>query len=177
MKKLLLCILLLLVGCSEKPVKLYKYSYQKQENTEVKNDEPKLVLSKDSFHADKRAELLKEDVVEIKEKLFLTQINDIYYNFEDYQDKTILVEGMFTQLVNLKGDRKPAIYRLGPGCCGNDGWGGFLLKYDGPYPNDNDWIRVIGKVELVEKERFKDLYIQVESIEVTEERGAEYVSQ
>ena len=35
------------------------------------------------------------DILEISEKMFLTQINDIYYNFDEYKDKTIIVEGMY----------------------------------------------------------------------------------
>lgn len=179
MKKLLICLLFLLTACSEKPVKMYKYSYQKVEtnSNQTQDKEPKLVLSHQGFNKAKRDEQLGKDEIEISEKLFITQINDIYYNFEDYKDKTIIVEGMFTELVNLKGDKKPAVYRKGPGCCGNDGWGGFILKYDGAYPNENEWIRVKGKLELVEKDRFKDLFLHVEELEVKQERGAEYVGQ
>lgn len=114
----------------------------------------------------------------ISEKMFLTQINDIFYNFDLYKEKTIVVEGMYTLFFNQDGVQDtPALYRRGPGCCGNDGWGGFLLKYDGDYPEDNAWIKVTGTPELVENGYFKDLYLNVSNIEVLEERGAEFVSQ
>lgn len=118
------------------------------------------------------------DILEIKENLFITQINDIYFNFESYKDKTIIVEGMFTYFVSYFDDAKcPAVYRLGPGCCGNDGWGGFLLDYNGKYPSENDWIRVTGKPYIKETNGFADLYLKVLSIEVKSERGAEFVRQ
>ena len=34
------------------------------------------------------------DTLEIGEKMFLTQINDIYNNFDLYKDKTVIVEGI-----------------------------------------------------------------------------------
>jgi len=114
----------------------------------------------------------------IGEKMFLTQINDIFYNFDLYKDKTIVVEGMYTLFFNQDGIQDtPAVYRRGPGCCGNDGWGGFLLRYDGDYPEDNAWIKVTGTPELVENGHFKDLWLNVTSIEILEERGEEFVSQ
>ena len=118
------------------------------------------------------------DILEIKENLFITQINDIYFNFDSYKNKTIIVEGMFTYFISYFDDAKcPAVYRLGPGCCGNDGWGGFLLDYAGKYPEENEWIRVIGTPYIKETNGFADLYLKVMSIEVKTERGAEFVRQ
>lgn len=116
------------------------------------------------------------DVLEIGEKLFVTQINDIYFHFDDYRDKTIIVEGMYGALFSPDGDdRLPAVYRRSPGCCGNDGWAGFLLQYDGEYPAENEWIRVTGTPELKTDTLFMNLYLNVSSIEVREERGLEFV--
>lgn len=129
----------------------------------------------------KEADLLKEndaDVLEIREKMFLTQINDIYCNFDAYKDKTIIVEGVYGLLYSWDGsERIPGVYRRGPGCCGNDGWGGFFLKYDGALPNENDWIRVTGTPELERGNGFINLHLHVTSIEVKGERGAEFVMQ
>lgn len=118
------------------------------------------------------------DVLEIGEKMFLSQINDMYFNFDNYKDKTIVVEGMYALFYSWDGSKtSPVVYRNGPGCCGNDGWGGFLLKYDGEYPNENDWIRVTGTPELVEDGYYLNLYLNVTSLEVKTERGAEFVTQ
>ena len=127
---------------------------------------------------DPAGESAEGDVLEIGEKMFLTQINDMYYNFDHYKDKTIIVEGMYAQFYSWDGsETAPVVYRKGPGCCGNDGWGGFLLKYDGEYPNENDWIRVTGTPELVEEGYYLNLYLNVTSLEVKTERGAEFVTQ
>ncbi len=121
-------------------------------------------------------EIPEGDVLEIKEKLFLTQINDIYFNFERYKDKTIVVEGMFTYLVSYIDESQfPAVYRRGPGCCGNDGWGGFMLDWKGTFPEPEAWIKVIGKPVVKEYKGYQDLYLEVQSLEVKAERGKEFV--
>lgn len=118
------------------------------------------------------------NVLEIGEKMFLAQIDDIYFNFDEYKDKTIVVEGMYTLFHSFDGEETvPAVYRRGPGCCGNDGWGGFLLKYDGEPLNENDWVRVTGTPELVVEKYYINLFLNVSNIEVKTERGAEFVTQ
>lgn len=60
-----------------------------------------------------------ENVLEIGEKMFLTQINDMYFNFDDYRDRTIAVEGMYAPFYSRDGSKTaPVVYRRGPGCCG-----------------------------------------------------------
>ena len=127
---------------------------------------------------DTTGESAEGDVLEIGEKMFLTQISDMYCNFDHYKDKTIIVEGMYAQFYSWDGsETAPVVYRNGPGCCGNDGWGGFLLKYDGEFPNENDWIRVTGHPELVTEGYYTNLYLNVASLEVKAERGTEFVTQ
>lgn len=120
-----------------------------------------------------------KDIIEINEKVFITQINDIYYNFDDYKDKTIVVEGMYSIFESAISDETmPVVYRNGPGCCNNDGWAGFLLKYDGELPKENDWIRVQGKPELEKtKEGYVNLYLIVDSLDILDTRGKEDVMQ
>lgn len=118
------------------------------------------------------------EIFEIREKMFLTQINDIYLNIDDYKDKTIKVEGLYGILVSYDSDVEyGVVYRNGPGCCGNDGWGGFFLNYDGELPEEDEWIVVIGTPELVQDGAYTDLYLNVISLQVKEERGAEFVEQ
>lgn len=118
------------------------------------------------------------EILEIREKLFLTQINDIYLNIDNYKDKTIKVEGMYGILASYDSEEEySVVYRNGPGCCGNDGWGGFFLNYDGELPEENDWIEVIGTPELVQDGTYTDLYLNVTSLQIKEERGAEFVEQ
>lgn len=120
-----------------------------------------------------------KDIIEINEKVFITQINDIYYNFDDYKDKTIVVEGMYSVFESMLSDEtSPVVYRNGPGCCNNDGWAGFLLKYDGKEPKENDWIRVMGTPSLeTTEEGYTNLFLNVSDLEVLDERGAELVGQ
>lgn len=69
-----------------------------------------------------------KDTIVIGEKLFLTQINDIYNNFQRYDGKTVVVEGMLGNYTEWdKSLQNAVVFRNGPGCCGNDGWGGFFL--------------------------------------------------
>lgn len=120
-----------------------------------------------------------KNIMEIREKMFIAQIEDIYYNIEDFKDKHIKVEGMYSVVEPEEGDIEKVhfVYRNAPGCCGNDGWAGFMLNYDGEYPNKNDWIQVVGTPEIVKNGVYEDLYLNVISIEVMEERGAEFVNQ
>lgn len=119
------------------------------------------------------------DILEISEKMFLTQINDIYFNFDEYKDKIIIVEGMYASFTTRDGTVKvPVIYRYGPGCCDNDGWGGFLLKYAGQLPQEKDWIRVTGTPELTRTpEGYTNLVLNVISIERKTQHGKEQVMQ
>lgn len=120
-----------------------------------------------------------KNIIEIREKMFIAQIEDIYYNIEDFKDKYIKIEGMYSVVEPEEGDigKVHFVYRNAPGCCGNDGWAGFMLNYDGEYPNTNDWIQVVGTPEIVKNGVYEDLYLNVISIEVMEERGAEFVNQ
>ncbi|MCQ2609874.1 MAG: hypothetical protein MJ151_03705, partial [Lachnospiraceae bacterium] len=125
----------------------------------------------------------------IGEKLFLTQINDIYNNFQRYDGKTIVVEGMLGNYTEWDNSMQNAVvFRNGPGCCGNDGWGGFYLSDMTPKAKGNgegilysydktgedieidDWIKVTGKPALYEgtdtegtKHRY--LFLEVEKLE------------
>ncbi len=120
-----------------------------------------------------------KNIIEIREKMFIAQIEDIYYNIEDFKDEYIKIEGMYSVVEPEEGDigKVHFVYRNAPGCCGNDGWAGFMLNYDGEYPNTNDWIQVVGTPEIVKNGVYEDLYLNVISIEVMEERGAEFVNQ
>ncbi|MDR0451845.1 MAG: hypothetical protein LBH15_02245, partial [Treponema sp.] len=71
------------------------------------------------------------DIVEIKEKMFIAQTNDVYLNPEDYMGKTIKLEGLFKTETGY--DEQAAycfVLRYGPGCCGFDGNAGFEVAWD-----------------------------------------------
>jgi len=123
-----------------------------------------------------------ENVVEIKEKLFIAGINDIYLNQDDYLGKTIKYEGMFTSYTWAeKGITYYLVYRNSPGCCGADGQAGFEVLWSDEanktYPNENDWVEAVGTLESYDEDGYAYLRLRLDSLTVKTERGAEFVSQ
>jgi uncharacterized membrane protein YcgQ (UPF0703/DUF1980 family) len=117
-----------------------------------------------------------EEIVEIKEKMFIEQTNDIYLNPEDYLGKTIKYEGIFKPYYDEELDETYYfVIRYGPGCCGYDSNAGFEVVWFGDYPNDNDWVEVIGVLEEYEENGNEYLRLQLSSLKVMDTRGAEYV--
>ncbi|MFV0516013.1 MAG: hypothetical protein ACK5MV_01285 [Aminipila sp.] len=121
------------------------------------------------------SEVDDKNTVKITEKLYLSYINDIYTNPEDYLGKTIELEGMFG--FELWEDKAyNYVYRIGPGCCGNDGaMCGFEFTTDNDLPNSNDWIKVSGTLEQYEEDGYKILTLSNSSITVLEKRGKENI--
>ena len=118
------------------------------------------------------------DVIVIKEKMFIAQTNDVYFNTEDYLGKTIQYEGIFDIYeVPDSGAKYYAVIRYGPGCCGVDANAGFEVKWDGEYPSQNDWVEATGILEEYEEDGYKYLRLALTSLTVLPTRGAEYVSQ
>lgn len=118
-----------------------------------------------------------EDIVEIKEKLFIAQTYDIYTNTEDYLGKTIKYEGIF-DFYSSEDEVTTYYYviRYGPGCCGDDGTAGFEVIWDGDYPEQNEWVEAIGVLETYEENGRPYLRLRLTSLTVLEERGAENVT-
>ena len=124
------------------------------------------------------AETPTGDVFEIREKMFVAQSNDIYLNAPDYLGKTIKYEGLFKTLYVEQEDMTVYyVIRYGPGCCGYDSECGFEVRWDQEYPADDEWVEVTGVLEEYEYNGNKYLYLNVTSMKVLEERGAEYVVQ
>ena len=184
MRRLIVIFIILMLaftGCkSQKAGGSFQPSDTKQIDNDLSSSSEKVMEGKNESEEDSKNDITVNDseIVEINEKMFLAQIDDVYYNYEEYKDKTIKLEGMYGVFYSWDGESSAnVVYRNGPGCCGNDGWGGFLLNYDGEFPAENDWIEVIGTPELVEDGEFMDLYLNVISIKVLEVRGAGFVSQ
>jgi uncharacterized membrane protein YcgQ (UPF0703/DUF1980 family) len=131
-------------------------------------------------------------VIEIKEKMFIAQTNDIYLNPDDYLGKTIRLEGLF-KTDYYAGEEAPYCFvlRYGPGCCGYDGSAGFEVAWtphtaqnDSPanvlapkYPNEDDWVEAVGTLSSYEEDGYPYIYLQLASLTVKKDRGAEFVSQ
>ena len=117
------------------------------------------------------------NVVEISERLFIAQTNDIYINTADYLGKTIKYEGLFKTMYWPDEDETYRyVIRYGPGCCGYDGEAGFEVYWDGDWPEEDAWCEVVGVLELYEINGLKYPRLVLSSLTVLEERGAEFVS-
>ncbi len=117
------------------------------------------------------------DVLEIDERLFIAQTNDIFTNTDEYLGKSIKYQGLFkTHYWNMTDKYYYYVIRYGPGCCANDGEAGFEVAWDGERPEENDWCEVVGTLEFYEDEGETYLRLVLSSLEVLEERGQEYVT-
>jgi len=119
------------------------------------------------------------DVVEIKEKMFIAQTNDIYINKGDYLGKTIKYEGLFDESA-WRGNGKAYrfVVRLGPGCCPGDvSAAGFEVVWDKGYPKKNDWVEAVGVLEEYDDDGIPTLRLALTSLKVLAKRGKERVTQ
>jgi len=122
-------------------------------------------------------------VIEIKEKMFISQVNDVYLNPDDYLGKTIKLEGLFK--MNQDYDKSYCfVLRYGPGCCGYDGNVGFEVSWnkdkekEKPYPGEDSWVEATGELKTYEEDGYnKFLYLDLVSLNVLNKRGQETVMQ
>jgi uncharacterized membrane protein YcgQ (UPF0703/DUF1980 family) len=126
------------------------------------------------------------DVVEIKEKMFVAQTNDVYLNPDEYLGRTIKLEGLFGVMESEEDEESESpcyyVYRLGPGCCGYDANAGFEVIWNPDnagkeYPKDQDWTEAIGVLERYEYDGEEYLRLSLSSLAVKAERGKERVTQ
>jgi len=120
-------------------------------------------------------------IVEIKEKFFIAQLNDIYLNANRYLGKTIKLEGIFSYDPEEEEQyRIYAVYRKGPGCCRDDGQALIEVAWpegtDTPYPKYEAWVEAVGILEEYKEGFSTFIRISLTSLEEKEERGAEYVA-
>ena len=124
----------------------------------------------------------KNGIIEITEKMFISQVNDVYLNTDDYLGKTIKLEGLFMmEYSNTRTEPYCFVLRYGPGCCGSDGNVGFevacMENRRISYPEKNSWVEAVGELKTYEEEDYKYLYLDLSSLNVLSKRGAETVSQ
>ena len=184
---IILCVLLASAGCQGKSAAEPEPKNTTDANSQVNDNEPQNDSdpSADSAQADDGASphgalppAPSGDIVEIKEKMFIAQTNDIYYNADDYLGKTLKYEGFFDI---YKEDKTNRLYffviRYGPGCCGIDANAGFEVVWDQDYPNQDDWVEAVGVLEDYEDDGYHYLRVALTSLTVLDEPGAKYVSQ
>ena len=126
-----------------------------------------------------------------KEATYVTLINDVYNNPDNYLGKVVQIDGMYTleDYTEQGGGKYYYVYRQGPGCCGNDGsmCGFEFTSKDGTYPDyipqsgdDNSahpWIKVTGTLsQYYEGESGPYYSLKDATYEIMTTRGAEIVS-
>lgn len=98
-----------------------------------------------------------DDYVKITENLYVHWINDIYTNIDEYEGKTIEIDGMFSIVKDPEVNKdKYYVFRVGPGCCANDGaMCGFEFQSKQPMNyKEQEWIKVKGKLKTYEQGTF-----------------------
>ena len=124
----------------------------------------------------KKSEANEKVDLDITDNYFIAQTNDVYINYDEYEGKTVRMEGYFYVYQDYStGENYYAVIRNAPGCCGNDGLAGLDIKYDGEYPAVNTWIQVIGKIDKY-SEIDPTPVIMVSSLQETPE-GTGFVNQ
>ncbi|MBR0413596.1 MAG: hypothetical protein IJI67_00830 [Clostridia bacterium] len=127
-----------------------------------------------------------------KEANYVTLINDVYNNPNNYLGKVVQIDGMYTS-ETYNGKTYYYVYRQGPGCCGNDGsmCGFEFTSGNGTYPDytpqkddppaAHPWIKVVGTLEQYYEDQNGQqagpfYTLSNATYEVMTTRGAEVVS-
>ena len=115
------------------------------------------------------------DILEIGERFFVTQINQIFLDPEAYLGRMVRYEGMFFR-AHLEGEDFYVVIRYTFGCCGNDGMIGFEVVLNGtePFPDDT-WVEVTGVLEEYETQGQAFLVVNATTVTQMPERGQEIV--
>lgn len=178
----LVCILLL-TGCGNKPPVQVKKNGGGTQAVTITDDSKSAPADIESSTPEMNdnislQEESGEDIIEIKEKMFIAQTNDVYLNVKDYLGKTIKYEGIFEIYHDDESNTKYySVIRYGPGCCGYDANAGFEVIWDGNYPNQNDWVEATGVLETYKEDDSEYLRLRLSSLTVLTTRGAENVYQ
>ena len=119
--------------------------------------------------------------VVINENTFVMRINDIRMNMDHYLGRTIRYEGVF-QAYGQDEETGEIYYRVvrqgfdAAGCCVVPV--GFSVVWEDSneeYPDDDEWVEVVGVLGTVTRGGTVFLVIELESLIVLEERGNEIV--
>lgn len=174
---ILLVVSMAFSGCSSKKETSSTPAASNQVSNEIQDE---TILSQPSSISTASQIENNKDIIDITEKMFIAQTNYIYLNSEDYLGKTLRYEGLFKNNLEWKTENEDIIHfviRYGPGCCGYDGEAGFEVRWGGEWPRIDDWVEVVGVLrEDAYPNGMQILYLELTSITVKEERGAEYVS-
>ena len=113
--------------------------------------------------------------ITIGDRMFMTTVNNIHFNADEYIGKTIKLEGIFS-FYEFDGMELIAVFRHSPGCCGDDGMTGFFVAWDYEYPPNYEWVEAVGVLEFFYDFGYREIRLNLLSLTVLDERGLEFVS-
>jgi putative membrane protein len=120
----------------------------------------------------------RQEIIEIRERMFITEVGYYQINARHYLGRTIKLEGIL-MWIHWDGDEYYLVYRYGPGCCGNDGIVGFEVLWSEnnmEYPEHGSWVEAIGVLKRDEHCEHA-IYLDLVSLTALETRGREFVRQ
>ena len=75
------------------------------------------------------------------------------------------------------GETIYAVGRSTFGCCGDDGFAGFIIEYDGVVPEEDEWIGIVGTLAVRNTQQGQQYpVVVVDELTVKQERGLEFVT-
>ena len=111
-----------------------------------------------------------DDTVVISERFFLHEMQEIFFNHQQYLGRTIQFEGMF-RTIPWGDDDRFIVMRYHWGCCGEEPVGLEIDLNNFAPLAQNAWVEVTGTLDIDDV----FLILRVTSIVELEERGLEVV--
>ncbi|MGI6746227.1 MAG: hypothetical protein ACOX45_08870 [Acutalibacteraceae bacterium] len=117
-----------------------------------------------------------KEIINITEKLYVSWINEIYTSTDQYLGRTIKIEGMFAKEVSTPKNILLCFTGWVPVAAETTGLCVVLsLPQAVNIRRENDWIEVVGTLEVYEENGNKFLTLSNSKITVKQERGLEVV--
>lgn len=167
-KHLLLTLTLLLVGCNT--------------TTAVSPETPNTsqeVVSTPGLNADTTVEESHNDnsAIIIQDDTFVTQMEDIFINLDDYIGKTVIFEGFVTPIDEEKTQYGiTRFYEQDHEDHSHTLLVGLVCSYDGTWPAQDTWVEVTVTIEKIESEDGLTPIGMIQELIVKEERGLDTVT-
>ena len=108
--------------------------------------------------------------IEIKDRVFVNQMTDIYLNVDDYVGKVIKFEGYFG-IAEKSTWTEYSVYRPGPACCADDVNLGLEVIWHGEYPEEKEWVEAIGVFERYKRSEYNRYRLKLSSLTVVQKKS------
>jgi len=118
-----------------------------------------------------------DGIIEIQDRFFINQVNNITLNHNQYLGRTIRYEGIFRSSFSMiTNEDIHIVYRYVPGCCGPEGIIGFIVDLGDFAPLATDaWVEVVGVLEEIEDSLGTRIQLSLTTLTELDERGDEMV--